>query len=442
MSYFVDLNEKSYLNCHKKLALTGFTFLLMNSPIIYLCLFAMFISILVLVFNRGYEKANRFLSGFLFFSSTFSILLYVFLFSNSSKWVAIFVTSIPSTYFLIGPFSYFYVRSIVRDNATLSRIDYLHFVLFIYCFTGTIPFLFSSWQYKLFVGGFIKEDVNNLAKIKLNVLFPYKLNQGIRPFQIGYYMIAQWKLVKNHFKNTRKNKISTKQSFVMKKWLLLYCFIFTLLCIGYSSGIFCTIFSKNKAEFSSIGYKMVLLTLIGYITLIFSLFFFPQVIYGLPIPNELPNLPEDFTIQEDLQDTNTSDTLIVENTEQIVANKPLLFFTEEYMKDIEISVQQCVQEKKYLDNEFSINQLSLFTNIPIHHLSYYFNNILQIKFTDWRTNLRISHSITLIDQGALENITFPALAKQLGFSSYNTFIKAFKAKTNCSPSEYIASNKI
>ncbi len=396
----------------------------------------MFVSILVLVFNRGYEKANRFLSGFLFFSSIFSIVLYAFLFSNSTKWVTIFVTSIPSTYYLIGPFSYFYVRSIVRDEASLSRLDYLHFAIFVYCFIGTLPFLFSSWDHKLYVGSLIKEDVNNFAKIKINVLFPYKLNQGTRVIQIIYYMVVQWKLLRGFFKKPIQYKILTKQSLVMKKWLIIYCSIFTLLCVGYSSGIFCTLFSRNKIEFLSIGHRMIILTLIGYVTLIFTLFLFPQVIYGLPIPQEhsLSTNSENETVTI-ISLGNTKD----ETLEQNIANKPLLFFTDDYMMEIEKAVQQCNDEKKFLDNEFSINQLSVITNFPVHHLSYYFNNILQLKFTDWRTNLRINHSITLIEQGVMENITFPALAKQLGFSSYNTFIKAFKTKTNYTPSEYLAS---
>lgn len=395
----------------------------------------MFVSVLVLVFNRGYEKANRFLSGFLFFSSIFSVVLYAFLLSNSTKWVAIFVTSFPSTYFLIGPFSYFYVRSIVRDNATLSMKDYLHFVLFIYCFLGTLPFLFSSWENKLIVGAFIKEDVNNFAKIKINVLFPYKYNQGIRPFQIGYYMLAQWKLLRGFFRKSRQYKIITKQNLVIRKWLIIYCSIFTLLCVGYSSGIFCTLFSNNKTEFVSFGHKMILLTLTGYVTLIFTLFLFPQVIYGLPMPQQ-------HTLSRSSENGKPTINPLSKNAEekpeQNLATKPLLFFTDDYMMEIEKTLQQCIQDKKYLENEFSINQLSVITNFPVHHLSYYFNNILQLKFTDWRTNLRINHSITLIEQGAMENITFPALAKQLGFSSYNTFIKAFKAKTNYTPSEYLA----
>ncbi len=414
----------------------------MNSPVVYTCLFAIFISLLIFFFDNGYKKANRFLAGFLFFSAIFSILMYVYVFSHSTKWVAIFVTSIPSTFFLIGPFSFFYIRSIVRDNPSLSKIDYLHFVLFIYCFTGTIPFLFSSWEYKLFVGSIIKEDISNFNILRINVLFPYKLNQGIRPFQITYYVIFQWKLIRRYFKVSERHVENSAQYFIMKKWLIIYCSIFTLLGFGFSSGIICRIFTDNKADFLALVYKMVVITIAGYITLLFTLFLFPQVIYGLPIINKVK--------QEGISDidleTENETTAMVEPTDiaipQTINSKPSLFFTEVYMKEIEIEIEKSIQEKKYLESDFTINQLSVYTNIPTHHLSYYFKNALQQKFIEWRTNLRINYSITLIEQNALDNLTFPALANKLGFSSYNTFIKAFKAKTNCSPSEYLANIKL
>lgn len=120
----------------------------MNVPIVYLCAFSVFLSLTLLFYNRGYKGANRSLSGYFFCSSLFLLTQYFFIYSRSIIIISFFTTVFPALFFLSGPFAYLYVRSIFRDNVTLSTKDYLHFVLFFIIVIGVLPFLFSSWEYK------------------------------------------------------------------------------------------------------------------------------------------------------------------------------------------------------------------------------------------------------------------------------------------------------
>ena len=81
--------------------------------------------------------------------------------------------------------------------------------------------------------------------------------------------------------------------------------------------------------------------------------------------------------------------------------------------------------------------MSADTDIPVHHLSYYFNEHLNINFNTWKNDHKINFVIELIEKGNYELLTLDALAKQAGFGSRTTFFNAFKQKTGLTPSEFL-----
>jgi hypothetical protein len=161
----------------------------MNAPIVYLCAFSIFLSLTLLLYNKGYKGANCFLSRYLLCSSAFLLSQYFFIDGKSITNIAFFLTGFPSLFFLIGPFAYFYVRSIFRDTNQLSKTDYLHFVLFFIIFSGTLPFIFSSWEYKCFISQKIIAGTFIKSKYNINFLIPKKINQLIRLPVAVYYLI-------------------------------------------------------------------------------------------------------------------------------------------------------------------------------------------------------------------------------------------------------------
>jgi hypothetical protein len=103
----------------------------MDTTFLFISLLGLILSFLIFFYNKGYGSANMFLASFFFFISLYLLDTYIVLFSKSTFWVTIFITLIPSFFYIIGPLSFFYVRSIIRDNTTLSRLDYLHFGFFL-----------------------------------------------------------------------------------------------------------------------------------------------------------------------------------------------------------------------------------------------------------------------------------------------------------------------
>ena len=111
-------------------------------------------------------------------------------------------------------------------------------------------------------------------------------------------------------------------------------------------------------------------------------------------------------------------------------------FTAEYRQIIAAMLVQYISLEKYLLEDCAIADLAAFSSISIHHLSYYFNNILHIKYTDWRNNCRIDYSVLLLKEGEMNKLTLKGIAKKSGFSSQSTFIRAFKFRTGMAPSTY------
>jgi AraC-like DNA-binding protein len=103
-------------------------------------------------------------------------------------------------------------------------------------------------------------------------------------------------------------------------------------------------------------------------------------------------------------------------------------------------LEQYLAEKPYLQQDFSLSKLSMDSNIPVHHLSYYFNEHIGVSFNTWKNNQRIDYVIDIFNKGERKDITLDALSKEVGFGSRSSFINAFKAKTGKTPSEWVNSN--
>jgi AraC-like DNA-binding protein len=401
----------------------------MNVPLVYLCAFSLFLSLTLFFYNKGYKGANRFLSGYLFCSSAFLLTQYFLVYSKSISLIAFFITELPSLFYLIGPFAYFYIRSILRDNVKLTKTDYLHFLPFVIIFIGAIPFLFSSWEYKCFIAQKIVDGTFMGSNYNINFIVPKVINQLIRPPFALFYLVLI-------FRNFLKNKnvfTSLSQAKVTKFWLVLFFLFFCFMVVFYIIVQFA--FYLNIQFLFDNFWFYYLINSIAFIYLVFnfSLVLFPQILYGLPIPKLVLLNDTIESGNQSLQNSNESAKTINEN-KTVPVNT---FFSYEYEIEIESVIHNWIAEKKYLEVNASLISISSHTNIPVHHLSYYFNSMLKVKYTDWRNTLRIEYAKAKIDSGSNKTITLEALSLESGFSSQSTFIRSFKNVFGCTPSDYI-----
>jgi AraC-like DNA-binding protein len=321
-------------------------------------------------------------------------------------------------YLLLGPFFYFYVRSLLIDDHRLLKKDYLHFLPALIILINIFPYIFKGVEYKLAYATKVIENTANF--INFDYLFiPAGINFIFRPIHALVYVAISIALI---FKNRLNLKNNNMQQSLIYKWLLLLISISVVL---YLSFLVFTIISYTTLDynlaFSQASY-ILYLTIGGLIVLNFSLLFFPNILYGLPQLDYALKKQKKITLEE------------VDEEKKVTKSFEI---SDEKLLLLKLKIDNYLGSRPYLKSNFNLTVMSADTDIPVHHLSYYFNEQMNINFNTWKNDLKVNYVIELIKKGSYENLTLDALSKQAGFGSRSSFINAFKQKTGLTPSEYL-----
>ena len=410
----------------------------MNFAIVFVGFTGLFLPLLILFFNKGYRSANRFLSGFLFISSLYLLQNFFIFYSQSDFWVA-FSISTQVDFYLIGPFSFFYLRSILIDDTHLKKSDYLHFFLFVISCLGLIPFWFTSWDYKLEIANNMQSDAWDLAQFKINLFVPHIIDQVLHVAQMLFYSICLWTLLIRYYKKNYESFKKSNQFNLIRKWLIVFCIIFSIISLDYLMVMANVWIFDNKTDFLNESNSFLLFASILYVSVNMAVLSFPQIMYGLPIEKSkvvlVNNIPSDLAkvaVEPLFQELETS------NDEKNIEFKiPPQLFSKNYIKEIEESLDLIVNKKLFLDPDFKLVNIFNESNIPLHHLTYYFNNVRMITFSEWRNKLRVEYSISIFEKKESLNNTIESISLQSGFTSQATFIRSFKNITGDTPRDFL-----
>ncbi len=406
----------------------------MVSIIAYICLTGLFLPLLILYFNKGYRTANRYLAGFLFFASLYLLENFQFFYGKSLFWVAFFTNS-HAFFYLIGPFAFFYVRSILRDNSKLSKTDYFHFALFAVSLMGYIPYFFSSWDYKISIAKNISSENWDMASFHLNQFIPHKIDQGLNVLQTYFYAISLWYLLWHHKKVANNPIVTTTQYKLIRNWLFIFTGLVTIITLNFTVAMANMWCYDDKSIFLNRASDALLLASVIYIGMNMTVMFFPHIMYGLPIENQ----------SQPIKDAIPLDTVHINEKYSNVTDFPSEkkkkpeFFSPDYIVNIEALFQQSIRKQTYLQPNCSLSKISDEIGIPAHHLTYYFNNIKKESFSNWRNKLRIEYALIILNQRTSDQLTLEAIGLKVGFKSNSTFIRSFKKVAGKTPSDYLES---
>ena len=99
-------------------------------------------------------------------------------------------------------------------------------------------------------------------------------------------------------------------------------------------------------------------------------------------------------------------------------------------------VDHIVTQKRFLDNDYSIDLLSKELTIPRHHISQALNQHLGKSFSVLINELRIETSMQILQDPTRNHEKILGVAVASGFNNKVSFNKYFKAKTGVSPLEF------
>jgi AraC-like DNA-binding protein len=285
-----------------------------------------------------------------------------------------------------------------------------------------LRFYFFSWDIKLEAAYFLINNIwNGLNAVHASKILTIEANFIIAILQLGVYIILIWVLIISKNLHFYIGKVNPQQFRLIKNWLFFFAFIFSYLAlIQVVIGLF---FIKYKDKMILIEkYKFLFTMLVlGLIILEIGLLLFPKVLYGVPLYKRA-NLGSQPLIADEVQSEKS-----FKNTNAILS--------DEHLKWIVLSLEDWTNSKKYLESDVTMITLSADVNIPIHHLAYYFNQLSEYKFIEWRNNLRIDYVVELIKNKQCQNKTVDTLGKECGFKSNSTFVQNFKLRTGMLPSD-------
>ncbi len=416
--------------------------------ILFFSITGIFLSVLLISFNARSYRSSVYLGLFFLLVSLYGLFQFILLYSASVFWIKVFLFLIPflaTSFYLIGPFLFLYVRSVVTDDHRLHRNDLWHLLPAGIYFLSALPAIFTPFDLLSKAAEAIvqnPEAIGNYRPTMLSSWVSYPVLFLSRPILIFVYTCAALiKLIKYLVKYNNA-PVFSRQSF-MSVWLMILLGSFFILVVSQILIMFD--FTTDNSSLYFLLKTLRVISTLGLAGMLVSPFFFPGILYGLPrLPRNKTVLRNDgFTTVPAPDGNQTPGRLNQEIEVDTVTIAPVIKnttsgFESDYLILIGNQAEACMKEfQPYLQQDFNLAQLSVLLKIPVHHLAYYFREIKKMSFTDFRNSWRVDHAKNLIYEGKCNELTLEAIGFLSGFASRNTFLNAFKKAEGISPQSFL-----
>lgn len=306
--------------------------------------------------------------------------------------------SIFFVHYLIPPLFYIYVRSMANGETGFRKYDWIFFVPATLHFMEMTPFYLTGAEEKLDLIRSLFRSPTDLFAHREGMLPPFT-HPFLKTF-LGliytYFSITILLGVRNNF----ENGTMTKKMGIWLWGLVIQLGTFYLLAFI----IFC--FPHYFSNFIIVVDVLIMGVLLS---TALTLMFHPSVLYGMGL---------DIQKQQD----KNGNTFSLSNEQMICYEQTITSF----FKD----------ERPFLNCDYKINKLSEDIGVPVHHISYFINYTYGLSYSNFINRARIDHIISIYQDEKYRQLTLEGIAKEAGFNSRNTFIRAFKKYIGVTPSDY------
>jgi len=383
--------------------------------LLYISLLTIILSGLLVTYNWRINKNTIYLGAFFSILATYGLTHYFTIYAKSPFWLAVFYNNFSPFWFLTGPLLLFYYRGTLTDNSKLKGTDIIHFIPFLVQLIGIFPYLLTPFSYKVGITSQILNDLNLITQFKVNWISTPIVNFLGRPILVFLYLGYLTYLLWLHHPKSNRRKVPIQQFKLTYRWLILLEVTTAILIINFfllslslsNQTVTATMVNAQFTHFFS-G--------IAYFCMSFMLLLFPRILYGMPIYAAEPT---------------TTNQPIKEITEIAVSED------DPFYELVDKINTYLTKEEPYVNPDFTINELAVALKVPVHHLSYCLNTLMNVKFTTLRTQLRIQYAVKLLDSGQADELSMDGIGKKSGFSTRSNFYNAFKTETGLTPSEYL-----
>lgn len=310
-----------------------------------------------------------------------------------------------SAILLAGPALYGYVRALEQQNTRFYRF-WPHLLPFLLFLILELPFgpekgihtpmLPAAW---LNPGGYLLAGLQELAQRNLQLVC------GPLLF-LGYVL---WSCNQSWAQETTVPGKTISWPILWQGLLCLFAVI--TFALAFLSG-----FSRQLIVTTQMAGLLPYIFNISFSAIAISVFYFPEILYGAIL------LPE----KQEVHSPNGPSKTRRVNMEQ------------EYLHEMQDIIESCMEkEKVFLDPNLNLTRFSVITDIPVHHLTFYFRTEKKLSFSEYRNFWRVQHAKNMIAEGYACYITLEAIGEKSGFSSRNAFLSAFKRFEGVAPREFL-----
>ena len=293
---------------------------------------------------------------------------------------------------------------------------------------GIFPYLLTPFSYKVGITSQILNDLNLLTQFKVNWITTPIVNFFARPILVfmylGYITYMLWK----YNPQSQRIKVPLQQYKLIYRWLIILAATTAILIFNFF--ILSLSLSKQTVTTTLINDQFThIFSGVAYFCMSFMLLLFPRILYGMPIYNA-NSVSENNKQEKPKKESYPVETIKIVSEVQLPQEDP--FF------DLVAKINDYLdKEEPYVNPDFTINELAVALKVPVHHLSYCLNTLMNVKFTSLRTQLRIQYASKLLDSGQADELSMDGIGKKSGFSTRSNFYNAFKTETGMTPSEYL-----
>jgi len=316
-----------------------------------------------------------------------------------------FVNLLDASTIMLMPCLYLYFDNIINEKKFQSK-NLLHFV---------VPLIIGI--------GFAINSFDNTTNSDLfkKIFFVISIS-----FYLTYALFGFVMLYKNAWNRKSEIKAIQKQNNLIKKWTIFLYVCFVLMLV---TRVTTSIVSKNPGSFNN-DYLWIpsLVWMVVFVFLILT----PDVLYGYNFLNKTIDAAAEKLVLKSVWVTEiTVIPMFSERDKKIDEKmKPILM---EYLHRIE---ELSFHTHAFRNPDLSLENIAEALNIPISHINFIFKYHCNESFTDYKKIVRIHDATKLLEGGYLNEHKVETLSAKVGFSSYNTFIVAFKNITGVTTQEY------
>ena len=372
-----------------------------------------------LLLFTGIKKQTNYLLGILLFLNViqgFSTLQLIHKYTFEIR--ALFFLNFAPLTFLIGPILYFYVQKNLIPEYQFKVNHLIHFLPFLCFYLLITPYLWSPFSDKIQTIHEIDKNVQNVFKLKL-LLGESLYLFIIRPIHILIYIALSLHLFARKKANLNAY-LSQFQVRINVKWLQLLMYS---LAIMHSCNLINTLFINYTASPTSINPSpLSYLAALTLANLSIQIFINPYILFGF---NNVKYYSNDS---------------IIAKWYKVKTNKESLF-DDNWKSELILKIESEEINLRIISKGYSLAFMAKDLEIPQYHLNYYFKEISEESFPEFKNKKRIDLAIDLINNGYLTTSTVENLSLKCGFASRSNFNNAFLKATGSSLKDFKKSVK-